>query len=322
MFDFDAKSADLAVALLPTPTETELTARYLRTVWQADDSSMVIVRLQDVATGAEHGAKGPPDAGPTLVPGLACRFHGKWERHVKHGLTFTWQTFSAAPTHDRRGVVAYLMAVAESVGEKRAGKLWNAYGPDAVTVLREDPERVARDGIMSLETATEAAQSLHDEAAWEATKIDLLGLFAGRGFQAGKLIPECIKKWGRRAPELIRRNPYLLMLQKLPSAGFKRCDRLYLDQGGRPAARKRQALCAWHIMRADGSGHTWHDGRAIARELNELIPGRNPRGVLELARRGRLLATYVHPEHGLLLAEWRKAHNEATVADKVREMIA
>ena len=84
------------------------------------------------------------------------------------------------------------------------------------------------------ERAKEASKELHNEAAFEAVKIDLLTLFQGRGFQASKLIRACIKEWGRRAPEMLRRNPYLLMIRGLPSAGFKRCDKLYLDLKHRP----------------------------------------------------------------------------------------
>ena len=45
--------------------------------------------------------KGPPDAGPTLLPGVTYRFIGCWEEHDKYGRQFAFAAFSAqvgAPT--------------------------------------------------------------------------------------------------------------------------------------------------------------------------------------------------------------------------------
>lgn len=296
----------------------EFAASYVRTIWEAEDRSMMIVQVKDEGNN-KHAAKGPMDAGPKLQEGLRYRFYGQWERHEKYGRQFSFGTFSAIEPHDRKGVIAYLVSLVEGVGEKKAAKLWDAFGPDAVKMLRTQPERVADLHIMNLDTAKEASESLQTEAAFESVKIDLLALFAGRGFQANKLIKECLRGWGSRAPERIRKNPYLLMFKKMPSAGFKRCDKLWLDLGLPAGKLKRQALCAWYAVSSDGSGHTWHEGQKIARGLTEAVPGANPLRALKLATRGRLLAKHKN-EAGVWLAEAKKAHHEALIADKVREM--
>lgn len=297
----------------------ELIGRYQASIWEAADGSALIASVLDEG-GERRTVKGPCGAGPRLQSGLGYRFHGQWERHEKYGRQFCFSFYTAILPHDQRGVIAYLTSIAEGIGEKRATKLWDSYGERAVEILRADPERVASEGILSAETAREASQSLREESAFEGTKIGLLTLFAGRGFQAGKLIKECLRLWGSRAAERIRRNPYVLLLKKLPSAGFKRCDRLYLDLGLPPARLKRQALCAWHAIASDSSGHTWHDGKFVARALMEAISGSEPLASLRLAVRSRLLAKH-RDSKSVWLAEWRKAHHEAIVADKVREMI-
>lgn len=78
---------------------------------------------------------------------------------------------------------------------------------------------------------------------------------------------------------------------------------------------------AWHAIASDSSGHTWHDGKRVARAMIEAIPGAQPAKALKLAVRGRLLAKYRDEANTVWLAEHRKAHHEAAVADRVREMV-
>lgn len=303
---------------MPAPC-LELVARFERTIWEAEDKSSVIASVVDEG-GEQRTVKGPGDAGPKFQQGLSYRFHGEWQQHIRYGRQFVFGTYVAIRPHDKKGVIAYLTSIAEDVGEKRAARLWDTFGADAVEVLRTEWARVVDAGIMTNEAAREASDSLNQESAFEGTKIDLLSLFAGRGFHQGKLIKECLRKWGRKAPERIRKNPYLLLFHKLPSAGFKRCDRLYLDLGLKPSSLKRQALCAWNAIVSDSSGHTWHEGKRVARAMLEQLPQAEPVKALRLAIRGRLLAKH-KDDGGVWLAERKKAHNEATVADRVREMV-
>jgi hypothetical protein len=289
-------------------------------IWKADDGSRVIVRAQD-QQGRSLSLCGPTEAGPTLTLGLTYRWHGQYETHEKYGEQFAFSTFSACVPHDKRGVIAYLVSIADNVGEKRAERLWDLYGPLAIPTLRTNPEGVAQAGVMSLADAKEAAQTLHNEAAFESVKVDLLGLLAGRGFQLGRIIKECLRRWQARAPEVIRRNPYALLMHKFPSAGWKRVDRLYLDLGKPPAARKRQALCAVHHLRSSGDGHTWFAAAVVGNAITAAVPsGADPVAALRLAIRARLLARRREADGSVWLAEWNKAANEETIARSVRDL--
>ena len=172
---------------------------------------------------------------------------------------------------------------------------------------------------MSLESATLAAMDLHNEAAIEAVKIDLLALFQGRGFQSSKLILACVKKWGRRAPELLRRNPYLLMIHGLPSAGFKRCDKLYLDLKHSPDRLKRQTLCGWHALHTDQSGHTWMRAAVVDDAIQKSMRGGQARAerAVRLGVRSGWLSTRTDADGKVFLAERGKARAEETAAREV-----
>lgn len=198
------------------------------------DTPFVIVRLADgtTALGNEH-----PDF---FQPGQRYRLFGRWEEDRQgRGLQFRFATATREEPLTQAAIVKYLCDVAEGVGKATARKLWETYGADAVRVLREQPERVMNDGIMGFADAADASRELEKFKATERTKIELSGLFEGRGF-TGKAYTACIAKWGAKAPQVIRRDPFKLLTAHIPSAGFKRADKLYTDLRLPPARLKRQ----------------------------------------------------------------------------------
>lgn len=281
----------------------------------------------------ENGEGGLPSLAATIVkcecqPGemvqsLSYRFYGTWSNHEKYGRQFHARTFVRTQPHGRLGVIRYLMQ-APHVGQKTAIVLWDKFGGDAVRILREQPDVAAAavgGSHFSQARAEEAAAYLAGEQALEGTTIDLMELFAGRGFprNTGKI---AVEEFGNKAAELLRKNPYLLM--RFRGCGFLRCDQLYQDLGGDPAKLKRQALCAWYAIARDTNGDTWHQPVAVERGLRERIAGATVRPVdaVRLGMRGKMLAGYRDERGELWLADKRKADNEAIVAARVREWLA
>src|SRR5690606_38649514 len=126
----------------------------------------------------------------------------------------------------------------------------------AVRILREQPDVAAAASTkLSDEHAVEAAEWLERQKALEDCTIDLIELLDGRGFPKS-LAKNVVKVWGNASAKVLKANPYLLM--RFRGCGFKRCDAMYLDLGGDPAALKRQALCAWHAVASNTNGDTWH----------------------------------------------------------------
>lgn len=250
--------------------------------------------------------------------GLSYRFYGVWVEHPRYGRQFHAKTFVRVQPHDRTGTIRYLMLI-PNIGRTIAQALWDKLGGDAVKILREQPDvaSAAVGRVLSLKRATEASAFLQQQKQIEDATIDLMDLLAGYGFP--KTTPkDAIEEWGNRAAELLKRNPFLL--GRFPGCGFLLCDRLYLDLGGDPARRKRQALCAWDVLHRDTSGSTWYRPAIVERGLKEKIGGARvePVKALTLAKRAGIIATNRDDEGRLWLAEEKRAENEAAVASRVR----
>lgn len=261
-----------------------------------------------------------------LTPGLSYRFYGTWQTHERHGRQFVARTFVRVQPHGQAGVLRYLTTTCagHGVGHATARALWDKFQGDAVRILREEPDVAAAAVGMphfTDEKAAAASAVLREESAIEAVSIDLIDLLGGRGFprDTGK---KTVQEWGNRAAVLIRRNPYLLM--RFRGCGFARTDQLYLDQGGRPDALKRQALCAWYALARESEGHTWFRPEQVEAGLRARVAGATvqPVSAVVLARRAKILSTRRDAEGRLWVAEHRKSDNERTVAEAVRAMLA
>lgn len=298
------------------PTKREHVGNLDAVVWSDPAQPWVILKLTDgrVCLGPEH-----PDL---FVRGQLYRFLGRWEDHPQKGHQFRFQTVVRDTPGGRPGVLKYLTDYAPNVGTKTAERLWDKYGADAIRVLREEPGRVQEDRIMSLEAAKEAGAAVAEGAALERTKVDLFGLFAGRGFH-GRLIDAAIELWGAKAPEVIRRDPFKLLVAELPSAGFKRCDKLYLELGYPADRLKRQTIYLWNHLRESSDGHTWHDGAAAVKALRDGIPGEavNPKRAILLGKRAGWLRLRKDDQGRLWIAESGKARNESEVARHLRRLM-
>jgi hypothetical protein len=263
----------------------------------------------------------PPDS---FVPRLTYRLFGTWSTHEKYGRRFNAKTWVKAAPHGRTGTIRYLQQ-APWVGAITAGTLWDKFGGEAVRILRESPD-VACCAVDSshftLAKAQEAAAYLEKEKGLEGVSIDLMELLDKRGLPK-KTAQKAMQQWGNRATEFIKKNPYLLMAFR--GCGFLKTDAMYTELGHNPAARKRQAYCAWHAVAtaSNREGHTWHPKDLVVSALKAKISGAevNAPAAVILAVRGKLLATKRDQLGNLWVAEYSKARAEQIVAERVAEML-
>jgi hypothetical protein len=147
-----------------------------------------------------------------------------------------------------------------------------------------------------------------------------MDLFAGRGFRHS-LVDQCVKAFGVKAPERIRRDPFCLLVQGFAGCGFMLVDRLYHSLGLPLDRLKRQVICAWWIVREDNSGGTWVPWEQVKWRMGQVITGRvQAERALKIALRAKWLAA--RREGGRVwLAEGRRAANEKIVAQCLERLM-
>lgn len=276
------------------------------------DRQFVILELTDGAS-----VMGSGDAG-AFVAGQLYRFHGRW-KDGKFGPEFAFDTFVKDVPLTQSAVVKYLSETCRGVGKVTAERLWSKYGSDAVRMLREQPLDVANAGILSRDNAEEAGRDLERFQHVERTKVELFGLFAGKGFR-GEVIDRAIGQWGVRAPGMIRKNPFRMLLRRLPGCGFKRCDKLFLELGLSADRIVRQCAAAWNAIREDRSGSTWTDAQTVFDAVLASIPTADPVKAMRYLIRGGWIRLR-RDGNARYVAVRERADAEQRIADNVRRLM-
>lgn len=239
--------------------------------YSKDDSPFMIGLLKDktVVKGNAYENRYP-------APGLDYRFIGTWETHPKFGKQFKFSSFAMQEPRTREAVIAYILRYTTScgIGPTTASRIVDAYGPEkALAIIKWEPERVSKEiRGLSLANAKIASVQLQGESQFESTLLELTQLLGGRGF-SGETFKTLIKKWKTRAPEIVKRDPFKLLVEGIPGAGFGRCDALYSDLGLPRDRLKRQVICIWDIIRKDMTGSVWFDAETLERQLRERCGG-------------------------------------------------
>lgn len=313
----------------------ELTAEVTRERWRPReaDSDFVIAEAQSESIAEGIVVIGNAPRGD-LIGGLTYRLFGRWDEDRKDKYTgrvekqFKFTQYVKAEPHTRYGLVNYLAKYASGIGPVIANRLFDEFGTEAVKVLREHPEKavaVANRGgrqLLSLEKAEQAAAALRAMGQNEDTKIELATMFTGRGFPHS-LADQVIKVWGVLAPKRIARDPFSLLVRRLPGCGFARCDRLYNDLGLPPGRLKRQMICLWHSLRTSSDGSTWFAAEQCKQILEQSVSGVRVNFIraVTLGLRSRWLARYTDSGDKMWLAEFTKAENERIVAERLAMLL-
>lgn len=296
----------------------ELVGVYQSTRFTSQERDFTIGSLDDKTC-----VLGPVSEDNPLIPGVRYRFHGWWQDDDRFGRQFKFQTFIAQEPSTVHGVVSYLKQYAQNVGAGIAHRLCDLYGPDAaIAVLKQNPERVAKDcKWLSIDKAREASAALIAAQEFQETRVRLMDLFVGRGFP-GKLVDACIEKWKVLAPTLVKRDPYRLMTSRMPGCGFARVDRLYLDLGLPPARMKRQVMACWHVLHSDMKGSVWYSREDVTRGMAALVSGQKfrPDRAIEIARRAELI-TVVERDGREWIADGQAAANEEYVSERLAVLV-
>lgn len=290
-----------------------ITTTFRKLAWRAKDSDFSILQCDDST------CKGDVPDPSELVPGLPYTFYGReLDEHEKYGRQFQFRQFIRAQPHTQQGIVAYLIKCAR-LTQHQAGKLYDEFGQDAVKILRNDPTGCAAlFPRASVERFVIASQLLKQAAATEDARIRLVELLVGRGFP-GKTVDECIKRWGIHAAELVRRDPFRMLVAEIPGAGFLRCDRIYMDLGLPPGRIRRQFFALWYALASGMDGNTWYPIDAAREAIKSNINGLavdviDWRRAVKLGVKAGWLIIRKDDAGAFWLAETEKAKQEWTVA--------
>jgi len=250
------------------------------------------------------------------MEGERLNLYGAHSSHPKFGRQFKFTRFERLAPVGTKAVRDYIVKIAKWVGPTVGDRIVSAYGDEALSVLKSDPDRVAREikGI-TLARAQEIADGLREREGEEQLSLQLGELCSGR--VPDNVLRAARNRWGGDAPKMIRENPYILT--QLHGCGFKGADCVAESLRIKGADPRRLAAALEYAMvtAAGRSGHTRlsvDDAERIAGELANC--SMTPEGA-QVALAGKLL---VRAEGWYALRRYAEA--EAAIAGHLRRIEA
>lgn len=144
---------------------------------------------------------------PGVAPGEGLSVSGAWVRHASYGEQFKAETVERRMPAGEKAIFDYLASGAvRGIGAATARRMVETFGGEALTVLEEHPERLTR--IQGITRKRALAMGEHFRLQMGMRR--LLD-FLGEHQMPLQLAMPLYRRYGDRALEMVRSNPYLLV---------------------------------------------------------------------------------------------------------------
>ena len=232
-------------------------------VYQNEENGYTVLRL-DVGDGAEVTVVG---CMPGVAPGEGISVQGTWTRHTSYGEQFKAETVERRLPAGVKAIFDYLASGAvRGIGAATARRMVEEFGEDALTVLEEHPEQLTCIKGITRKKALEIGERFRLQMGMRR-----LLSFLGEHEVPLQLAMPLYRRYGDRALEVIRGNPYLMVDEEL-GVDFSTADELALSMGmeGDDPQRVEAALLFELTYNLD-NGHAFLPRRKLLLATAQLI---------------------------------------------------
>ena len=163
---------------------------------------------------------------PGVAPGESISVQGTWMHHASYGEQFKAETVERRMPAGTKAIFDYLASGAvRGIGAATARRMVEEFGEEALTVLEEHPERLTQIKGITRKRALAMGEHFRQQMGMRR-----LLEFLGEHEVPLQLAMPLYRKYGDRALEIIRGNPYLLVDREL-GVDFSAADALALSMG-------------------------------------------------------------------------------------------
>lgn len=201
---------------------TEINGRIDSVIYRSDESGYVVARLL-MEDGDDIVVVGVM---PFLGAGEEISAMGEYVNHPKHGPQFSVVSYSRRMPTTAGGIYEYLASgTIKGIGAKTAKAIITAFGAEALDVIANEPQRLTQIKGISLSKAIGIGESFVRLNSMKMI-MDFLSHYKLPGYVSATLF----KTYGTAAPELLKRNPYVLC-ERGYDLDFDEVDRVAMDMG-------------------------------------------------------------------------------------------
>ena len=189
---------------------------------------------------------------PMLKVGEIISAEGRWGFHRQYGKQFEVEYFEKQYPTDSAAILQYLSSkTVKGIGPATAAKIVAKFGENTFDVIENHPEQLEIINGISASKAKEIAESFRQQKEFRAIMLfcrDMLGPATAMKIH---------KRWGGRAIDIMRENPYMLC-EEITGIGFEKADKVARSLGleGNSPQRVRSGIIYVLTYNAAANGHT------------------------------------------------------------------
>ena len=284
-------------------------------IYQNQENGYTVLRLD----GGEGQTLTVVGCMPGVAPGEGIAVEGTWTRHASYGEQFKAEAVERRTPAGTKAIFDYLSSGAvKGIGAATARRMVEEFGEETLTVLEEHPERLTQIRGITRKKALAIGENFRLQMGMRR-----LLAFLGEHEVPLQLAMPLYRKYGDRALEIIRGNPYLLVDGEL-GVEFSTADKLALSMGMEGDDPQRiEAGLLFELAHNLDNGHTFLPRRKLLPATAQLIELEGETEALEdaleaLLERGEVIQETVANEEAVYLHDLYEA--EQYVAFRLSEM--
>ena len=225
----------------------ELTGQIEAVIYRNDENGYTVIELAgDESMITATGNMPPVNVGETV------KLFGVFKNHPTYGEQFAVSAFEHAMPENLDGILKYLSSGAiRGVGPSTARRLVTEFGVDTLSVLENEPERVAKLRGISEKKAQDISEQLKQVVGMR----ELMVYLAAYSISPASAV-KIWKRYGNNAIAAIEDNPYVLCAEGL-GISFDTADQLAMAQNRPKDERIRVRAALTHVLSHNRlNGHT------------------------------------------------------------------
>lgn len=231
-------------------------------VYQSPDGFFSVVRILRESDNVEVTAIG--DFGNVSI-GETLRLRGRFTEHPSHGRRFQVSSLTPVLPSSREGMARYLgSGLIPGIGKGLAQRLVDKFGAKAIDVIATQSGKLREVPGIGQQRATAISQAVRERRS----ETELMAYLHSLGLGPA-LARRIRKRYGDRAVQVIREDPYLVA-EQVPGVGFKTADGIGRASGLAMDDPRRAAGAVLHLL-----GRTADDGHVFATRDDLVSQGEN-----------------------------------------------
>ena len=215
----------------------------------------------------EYGALTCTGSPASIRVGEILAMTGEYRMHPTYGRQFAMERFEVQKPEGAAAILRYLGSGAvRGIGETLAGRIVKKFGDDTLTIMEEQPERLAEIKGISLRKAREIAAGMEEQR--DSREVFMyLAQFGLTTAMAGKIY----RRYGQKTYEILRQNPYQLA-EDITGIGFARADEIASRMGVRADSdfRVRSGIL-YMLSQVLAEGSTWIARGELVQRTAEML---------------------------------------------------